>query len=82
MKQLLILLITLYQKTLSPDHGWFRMFCPQGYCRYHPTCSEYTKDSIDRHGAIVGSLLGLARISRCHPWAPVGADPVLSREAN
>lgn len=82
MKHFLALLITIYQKTLSLDHGWFRHLYPQGYCRYHPTCSEYTKQSILRHGVLAGSLLGVARVSRCHPWAPIGADPVLNRENN
>ncbi|MFA5010142.1 MAG: membrane protein insertion efficiency factor YidD [Patescibacteria group bacterium] len=76
MKQLLINLIALYQKTLSPDHGWISVRNLGGYCRFQPTCSEYAKQSIEEYGVIKGSFLAIARISRCHPWAPVGLDPV------
>ena len=82
MKQLLIGLIKLYQHTLSPDHGWFSLKYPGGYCRYQPTCSQYAIDSLHQHGVIKGGFLSLARVARCHPWAPVGADPVLNKTAN
>ena len=44
-------------------------------CRFSPTCSEYTKQAVNRHGIIRGSVLGLKRILRCHPFNPGGYDP-------
>ncbi|HCL47733.1 TPA: membrane protein insertion efficiency factor YidD [Patescibacteria group bacterium] len=82
MTRLIVLLITLYQRTLSPDHGWFKFRYPYGYCRYHPTCSAYIKESIRQHGVVKGLFLGVARVSRCHPWAVPGIDPVLNPEVN
>jgi putative membrane protein insertion efficiency factor len=76
MKRVLQGAIRVYQKTLSPDHGLFRVFYPYGCCRYHPTCSEYAHEAIEKHGALKGSALAARRIGRCHPWAAGGFDPV------
>lgn len=76
MKYLLIALIAVYQRTLSPDHGPLRGRCPYGVCRFRPTCSEYTKESIRRFGSIRGGWMGIKRIGRCHPAAAGGHDPV------
>lgn len=76
MTRILVAIINLYQRTISPDHGWFRFRYPYGCCRFHPTCSEYTKQAIIRHGPVIGSWLGLRRLVRCHPWAAGGIDPV------
>jgi hypothetical protein len=46
------------------------------HCRYHPSCSEYTRQAIHHHGIAAGGWLGLKRILRCHPWAEGGFDPV------
>lgn len=81
MSTFLILLIKLYQRTLSPDHGWLRAAFPYGACRYRPTCSEYTKQAIARYGADRGLVMGLGRIGRCHPHAIGGHDPVPERRA-
>ncbi len=75
-KQLAVGAIWLYQRTLSPDHGPLRPLFPNGYCKYDPTCSEYARQAVFRHGALRGILLGVARILRCHPWARGGSDPV------
>lgn len=77
MKHLALFAIKLYQKTLSPDHGLVAGFFPQGACKYYPTCSQYSHDAIRAYGALKGSVLGLKRIARCHPWAQGGHDPVL-----
>jgi uncharacterized protein len=45
-------------------------------CRYHPSCSQYALEALERHGAVKGSGLALLRILRCHPWAEGGVDPV------
>lgn len=68
MKTILIGLIRFYQLTLSYFLG--------RRCRYLPTCSDYAKEAIERHGAWRGFLLGLARVARCHPWGQSGYDPV------
>jgi putative membrane protein insertion efficiency factor len=45
-------------------------------CRFHPTCSEYMKEAIEKHGVVKGAALGLGRLSRCHPFHQGGFDPV------
>jgi len=64
----LVLLVRLYQITLSPLIG--------GQCRYRPTCSEYAIDALHEYGAARGSWLAFRRILRCHPWGGSGYDPV------
>ncbi|MDD5168031.1 MAG: membrane protein insertion efficiency factor YidD [Syntrophales bacterium] len=64
----LVLCVRFYQVFLSA------LFGP--CCRFYPTCSEYTIIAIERHGPVKGSLSGLRRICRCHPWNPGGYDPV------
>jgi len=76
MKKLFLGLIILYQRTLSPDHGWFKKFNPHGYCRFHPTCSQYTYTAINRFGIMKGAYLGSKRILRCNPWNKGGVDEV------
>jgi putative membrane protein insertion efficiency factor len=64
----LIWLVRGYQLAISP------MLPPS--CRFHPTCSCYAIEALQRHGALRGGWLALRRISRCHPWHPGGHDPV------
>ena len=59
-----VLLITAYQHTLSPDHGPVH----RPTCRFTPTCSEYTKESIQKFG-LIGIYMGANRIMRCNPVA-------------
>ncbi|MCP5267608.1 MAG: membrane protein insertion efficiency factor YidD [Zoogloeaceae bacterium] len=68
MKRVFILLIRFYQLAISPLLG--------RRCRFFPSCSEYTTEAIQKHGAWKGLRLGVKRISRCHPWHPGGYDPV------
>ncbi len=73
MRRIIIGLITIYQKTLSPDHGLLKHRHPNGFCKYYPTCSEYTKQSVEKHG-ILGLFKGFFRILRCNPWSKGGID--------
>ena len=69
--------IVLYQKTLSPDHGLFlRGRYPNGCCRFYPSCLEYTRQAMVKHGIIKGTWLFLRRLRKCHPWAKGGVDPI------
>lgn len=69
-------LITLYQKTLSPDHGPAKHLYPHGFCRFHPTCSQYGKEAFLKYGVIRGGTKTAWRILRCNPWNKGGYDPV------
>jgi len=75
-KVIILSSIKLYQKTLSFDHGFVKILRPFGQCKFHPTCSEYTYQAIEKYGILKGSLKGLKRIIRCHPWSLGGVDPV------
>jgi putative membrane protein insertion efficiency factor len=68
MKYLFIGFVRLYQLVISP---WM----PQN-CRYQPTCSTYSIEAFQKHGAMKGLWLTVKRISRCHPWGDEGHDPV------
>ena len=68
MKYLMIALIKFYQNCISP-------LLPS-VCRYKPTCSEYFIQALHIHGVWKGSVLGIKRILRCHPWGGSGYDPV------
>ena len=68
----LISIIRFYQIFISPLIG--------NNCRYHPTCSEYFIESLKIHGPIKGTILGVKRISKCHPWGGKGYDPVPEKE--
>ncbi len=69
-----LILIRLYQKTLSPDHGLLRVFYPYGYCRFYPSCSAYAIDSLSRYGMLKGILMAAKRVIRCNPWNAGGFD--------
>ncbi|MFA5127081.1 MAG: membrane protein insertion efficiency factor YidD [Patescibacteria group bacterium] len=75
--KILLKLIRLYQRTISPDTGWFRALNPYGFCRFEPHCSEYGYRAIAKYGPFLGSYKALARIIRCHPWAGGGHDPLV-----
>ena len=47
-------------------------------CRFHPTCSAYGIEAVERHGALRGGALAARRVLRCHPWGRYGSDPVPS----
>ena len=65
---LLLAVIYIYQNFISP-------FLP-ARCRYTPTCSQYSKESIKKHGPYKGFILTFKRIIKCHPWGGSGYDPI------
>lgn len=79
MKKFLVFLIKIYQKTLSRDTGILSYFFSERTCRFHPTCSQYTLEAIQRFGSIKGSCLGFRRVIRCHPWNEGGIDNIPER---
>jgi uncharacterized protein len=68
MKAVLIILLRAYRLFLSPFLG--------RNCRFHPSCSAYAIEALQRYGAIKGTWLAVRRVTRCHPWNPGGYDPV------
>ena len=68
MQRLLMALVRAYRLLLSPSIG--------SACRFEPTCSAYSLQALEKHGAARGSYLTLARLVRCHPWCAGGHDPV------
>lgn len=65
--QIAILLVRGYQKFISPMLG--------NTCRFHPSCSQYFIQAVQKYGLVVGGWRGICRIGRCHPWHPGGYDP-------
>ena len=71
MKKIIIFIIKTYQKHIS---SWLEL---KGIkCKYYPTCSEYTKQAIEKYGIIKGSIKGGWRILRCNPFSKGGYDPL------
>ena len=73
-KSIVLGLIRLYQKTLSFDHGIIGKIFGERFCRFYPTCSEYSYQAIERYGVFRGSWIGCKRVLRCHPWNDGGYD--------
>ena len=69
MKQLLIQLIRIYRKYISPLKG-------RPTCIYTPTCSQYAIEALEKYGVVKGTYLAVRRILRCHPFHKGGYDPV------
>lgn len=67
LKKIIINLINIYQKIPGSFHN---------SCRFTPTCSEYTKQAIEKYGSLKGISLGIKRIIKCHPFGKYGYDPV------
>ncbi len=68
MRYVATILIRIYQWTVSPLLG--------PTCRFHPSCSNYALEAINRFGMFRGGWLTVKRLGRCHPWHPGGFDPV------
>jgi putative membrane protein insertion efficiency factor len=67
MRWLLVLPVRFYQVAIGP-------LLPK-VCRFHPSCSEYFIQAVEKHGAVRGVVKGIRRICRCHPWNRGGYDP-------
>ncbi len=77
MKKLVLSAIRHYQKSHTYSTAILRsLHLAGGVCRFHPTCSEYTYQAVDKYGSAKGLWIGLKRIVRCHPWNKGGLDPV------
>lgn len=63
--------IRAYQRAVSP--------VLPARCKYHPTCSEYGAQAVERFGILRGCALGAWRVLRCNPWSHGGYDPVASQ---
>ncbi|MGP1629699.1 MAG: membrane protein insertion efficiency factor YidD [Giesbergeria sp.] len=68
MRRMLVACVRGYRLLLSPWLG--------SACRFEPTCSVYSIEALERHGAWTGSWLTLSRLARCQPWCQGGHDPV------
>lgn len=68
MKRILIWIIKMYQKYISP----FKRPC----CRFYPTCSSYALEAVEKYGALKGGGMAIWRILRCNPFNEGGYDPV------
>ena len=71
MKSFLLKFINFYQNNISL---WFQS--KNINCKFYPTCSDYTKQAIEKYGALKGAILGIYRILRCNPFSKGGYDPL------
>lgn len=71
MKKILIFFIKIYKRTFSPILEILGI-----RCKYYPSCSEYTKQAIEKYGCIKGCFLGIKRILKCNPFSKGGYDPL------
>ena len=67
-RKIIIGLIAIYQKILSPDHGWLKIYFPHGFCRFQPTCSDYAVLVFKKYGLIKGGFIVVWRLIRCNPF--------------
>ncbi|UOA09697.1 MULTISPECIES: membrane protein insertion efficiency factor YidD [Methylobacter] len=74
MRLMLMAIIKFYKYFISPLLG--------SNCRFYPSCSSYSLEAIQRHGAIIGSYLTLKRLLKCHPFHQGGIDPVPEKFGN
>ncbi len=68
MKFLVLDILSIYKVAVSP-------FLPPA-CRFEPTCSDYTRQAVEKYGAMRGTWMGVKRILRCQPFCKGGHDPV------
>src|SRR3954462_3996790 len=67
-RNICVVILRVYRAVISPLYG--------DVCRYYPSCSSYALQAIQEYGLVVGTVLGIRRIARCHPWAAGGVDDV------
>ncbi|MEO8907172.1 MAG: membrane protein insertion efficiency factor YidD [Microbacteriaceae bacterium] len=67
-RNVVVLMLRAYRAVISPLYG--------DVCRYYPSCSAYALGAVQEHGVVIGSVLSVRRIARCHPWAAGGIDDV------
>ena len=72
MKKILIFIIEKYQKYISNYLSEYKNI----HCKFYPTCSEYTKQAIEKYGTLKGIFLGIKRIIKCNPFSKGGYDPL------
>ena len=72
MKKLINILFKTYKKTISPIFEYLGI-----KCKYYPTCSEYSRQAIEKHGLFKGVFLTIKRILKCNPFSKGGYDPVI-----
>ncbi|MFZ2152827.1 MAG: membrane protein insertion efficiency factor YidD [Microgenomates group bacterium] len=63
-KKLVLKILVFYKKYISRGY----------YCRFSPTCSEYTYQAVEKYGVVKGLWMGVKRLSKCHPWGKSGID--------
>jgi len=68
LKRILLMLVVGYRQLVSPLFG--------ARCRFYPSCSEYARQALEKHGAWRGGWLALKRVARCGPWSKGGLDPL------
>ena len=68
MRKLIVAILRFYKVMISP-------FLPSA-CRYYPSCSEYMRQAVEKHGVARGGWMGIKRVLRCHPFHSGGLDPV------
>lgn len=74
-RNLIVALIIIYRKVVSPTYGQV--------CRYHPSCSQYALGAVQNRGAFLGTGFSVLRIIRCNPWSSGGIDdPPVSRSSS
>ena len=66
--RLLVAVLALYKRLISPHFA--------GSCRFLPSCADYAREAVIRHGAVRGTWLAARRLARCHPFCAAGYDPV------
>ncbi|MEI6597161.1 MAG: membrane protein insertion efficiency factor YidD [bacterium] len=69
-------ILKIYQKTFSFDHGILKFLYPNGFCRFHPTCSDYAIQAIEKYGFLRGGIKSVWRVLRCNPFNSGGFDPL------
>lgn len=74
MRYVIIALVKFYKTFISPVLG--------NHCRFYPSCSTYSMEALELHGALKGSCLTIIRLLKCHPFHEGGIDPVPEKFAN